>query len=444
MRHGPKLPGPESPKSKPGGDLDDAARLGNLEGDFRALFEAAPTPYLAVAPPDFVIAAVNEAYLTATISRREEILGRGLFDVFPDNPDDPTATGVKNLRDSLHRVLATRRTDFKPVQRYDVRRPAEAGGGFEERWWSPINVPILSATGQVTLILHRVEDVTELGRRSSEGIGQARLVRDQQRIIDRLRRVEAQPRESEEGLQLALDASELGTFIWHVAEDRSEPSARTLELFDPPPGISLTLPNVLDHLIYPADRDRYTAAIARAIDPRGTGRLHEEIRVQRSDHTLRWLSVVGPVDLRKIVRDVAALFRSSIPKSVVMRFDLPEHCPRLRGDASQMQQLIVNLVMNAGEVIGERPGTVTLRARTVALDGDAARRDYPEWHLVPGRYLRFEVEDTGEGMDSATQSRIFDPFFTTKFLGRGLGRRCRGDRRRPAAGGAPRDDRRRG
>jgi PAS domain-containing protein len=74
-------------------------------GDYRALFAAAPDPYL-VLTPQFTIVAVNDAYLRATMTRRSEILGRGLFEVFPDNPDDPEATGTSNLRASLERVLS--------------------------------------------------------------------------------------------------------------------------------------------------------------------------------------------------------------------------------------------------------------------------------------------------------------------------------------------------
>src|SRR5688500_12562194 len=91
--------------------------------DFRTLFEAAPGLYL-VLRPNFVIVAVTEAYLRATMTTREGVLGRGLFDVFPDNPDDPSATGTRNLRASLERVLARRLPDTMAVQKYDVRRPA--------------------------------------------------------------------------------------------------------------------------------------------------------------------------------------------------------------------------------------------------------------------------------------------------------------------------------
>jgi diguanylate cyclase (GGDEF)-like protein len=131
--------------------------------DFKKLFEAAPGLYLALTP-EFVIAAVSDAYLHATMTKRAEILGRGLFEVFPDNPDDAEASGVSNLRASLERVLRTRKQDVMELQKYDIRRPADEGGGFEERFWSPVNWPVYGDGGTVEYIIHQVEDVTKFMR----------------------------------------------------------------------------------------------------------------------------------------------------------------------------------------------------------------------------------------------------------------------------------------
>lgn len=130
-----------------------------LPVDFRTLFEAVPALYLVLLP-DLTIAAVSDSYLRATNTRREEILGRKLFDVFPDNPDDPNASGVRNLNASLQRVLRTRASDTMALQQYDIPRPAHLGGGFEERFWSPQNSPVFGADGEVACLIHRVEDVT--------------------------------------------------------------------------------------------------------------------------------------------------------------------------------------------------------------------------------------------------------------------------------------------
>lgn len=151
--------------------------------DFRALFQAAPGLYL-VLDPELTIVDASDAYLRATLAERRSIVGRQLFDVFPDNPDDSNATGVRNLRASLERVLKFRRADPMPVQKYDVRRP---DGRFEERYWSALNKPVLNGTGAVEWIIHRVEDVTEIVRLKSERAEIDALIREQQLLVGELR-----------------------------------------------------------------------------------------------------------------------------------------------------------------------------------------------------------------------------------------------------------------
>lgn len=100
--------------------------------DYEAVFDATPTPYLVLAP-DLAIVAMNRARELVTGRRREEVIGLDVFEAFPDNPEDPTATGVANLRASLERVLATKQPDTMPVQKYDLVDPASdrssSGGG---------------------------------------------------------------------------------------------------------------------------------------------------------------------------------------------------------------------------------------------------------------------------------------------------------------------------
>jgi len=132
--------------------------------DFRLLFEHAPGLYLVLLP-DFTIVAVSDAYLKATMTEREKILGENLFSVFPDNPDDPAATGETNLRSSLNYVLSHKTAHTMAVQKYDIRRP---DGTFEVRFWSPLNKPVLDADQRVRYIIHRVEDVTEFMKLKDE------------------------------------------------------------------------------------------------------------------------------------------------------------------------------------------------------------------------------------------------------------------------------------
>jgi signal transduction histidine kinase len=125
---------------------------------FQRLFEKAPGLYL-VLNPELTIVAVSDNYMKATMTKREEILGRGLFDVFPDNPDDLDATGVSNLSASLKIVLTEGRAHTMATQKYDIRRP---DGSFEVRYWSPLNTPVFDDNKKVAWIIHRVEDVTQM------------------------------------------------------------------------------------------------------------------------------------------------------------------------------------------------------------------------------------------------------------------------------------------
>jgi PAS domain S-box-containing protein len=126
--------------------------------DHGALFAAMPVPCL-VMDPDLIIVDVNEAYLEVTGRGREDLVGHYLFEAFPQNPVHPEADGTHNLRASLRRVLRRRVRDVLAAQKYDILRP-ENPGVFEARWWSVINTPVLGAAGEVTMIIHRVEDIT--------------------------------------------------------------------------------------------------------------------------------------------------------------------------------------------------------------------------------------------------------------------------------------------
>jgi PAS domain S-box-containing protein len=135
-----------------------------LEPNFRALFEAAPALLLALQPdaPRYTIIAVSDAYLRATATKREEIVGRSLLEVFPSDRSDPGEP--RDLRASLEAVVGDRAVHSMATRRYDVPRPPEVGGGAEERWWRPVNASVIGPDGDLAFIVCRVDDVTELVR----------------------------------------------------------------------------------------------------------------------------------------------------------------------------------------------------------------------------------------------------------------------------------------
>ncbi|WP_149828384.1 PP2C family protein-serine/threonine phosphatase [Streptomyces tailanensis] len=179
--------------------------------DYAAVFQALPG-MVALLTPDLVYADANEEFLRQSGRTREQVVGRYLFDVFPDNPTDPAATGMRNLAASLARVVDTGERDAMALQRYDVestRRPGE----WEERYWSPVNTPVLGPDGSVVLLIHKVEEVTELIRaRSRRQDDRARVLeaelytraRELQEVNERLRRAHAREREVALALQKAM------------------------------------------------------------------------------------------------------------------------------------------------------------------------------------------------------------------------------------------------
>jgi PAS domain S-box-containing protein len=130
---------------------------------------------------------------------------------------------------------------------------------------------------------------------------------------------------------------------------------------------------------------------------------------------------LGPVDLCAVVRAMTQLFRTTMARPIELRLELADVCGRLQGDRAQLEQLVLALVVNASEAIGNGPGRVTIRVRVEELSAEALQGEFVEAPHAPGRYVMLEVEDTGPGIDAAVRERMFDPFFSTKFLGRGLG-----------------------
>ncbi len=136
--------------------------------DYVAVYRDIPVPVLLLTP-DFVIADANPAYLAATGRTAESLAGRNVFDAFPDNPGDPSARGVRDISGSLTRVLATGKPDRISIQRYDVEDPGRPGR-YAPRYWSTTSAPVFGPGGQVMLIAHCVEDITDRVRKFVEGL----------------------------------------------------------------------------------------------------------------------------------------------------------------------------------------------------------------------------------------------------------------------------------
>jgi two-component system cell cycle sensor histidine kinase/response regulator CckA len=126
-----------------------------------------------------------------------------------------------------------------------------------------------------------------------------------------------------------------------------------------------------------------------------------------------------PVDVARLAKEMLELLNVSVSKHAVLKSDFPEDLPPVRGNAPQLRQLVMNLVINASEAIGETDGVIRVTLSRIAPGQDLPSNDPANWRQSD--HLRLEVSDTGSGMTEETQDRIFDPFYTTKFAGRGLG-----------------------
>ena len=162
----------------------------------------------------------------------------------------------------------------------------------------------------------------------------------------------------------------------------------------------------IDVLLADADRAGHRAAdlVKQLLNYAGKGR-----REMRS------------VDICQVAKDALAIVQASVPKKIRIVRDVPEKCPTIEADVGQLQQLMLNLVLNGAEAIGDNDGEVSVRVRVRSVQQAELAQNYAGFALPSRPYTEIQVRDTGAGIDENTLQHIFDPFFTTKFLGRGLG-----------------------
>jgi signal transduction histidine kinase/CheY-like chemotaxis protein len=347
--------------------------------DFRLLFEASPDILLVLLPdaPRFTIVAATDARLLATHTTRDGTLGRGLFEVFPDNPDDPEATGTSNLRASLERVLVTRAPDSMAVQKYDIRGP---DGSFQSKYWSPKNLPVLGANGEVRYILHRVEDVTELVQASELGEelrGRARQM--EREVISRSRELAAANRElrdANEKLE-GLDRAKT-SFFSNVSHEFRTP----LTLILGPIEGALSRPGGAlagDDL---AAVHRNAVRLLQLVND-----LLDFARIAAGGVELAF----APTDLGPLTAGLAGAFQSMVEDvGLRLRVDCPPLPAPVCVDRSRWEKVVLNLISNAFKFTFQ--GEIAVRL---------------SWH---GDHVELQVRDTGTGIPAHELPRIFERF----------------------------------
>lgn len=356
--------------------------------DFRVLFESAPNSQL-VLTPDLTIVAASDAYLRATQTKREEIVGRGMFDVFPDNPEEISATGVCNLRHSFESVLKYRIPHTMAVQKYDIRRPESVGGGFEEKYWSPVNSPVFGANGEITHIIHRVEDVTEFVQLKQQ---ESRQLEINQELQNRTEQMEAeiylrsqQLQAVNRQLQAANEAlTELDraktVFFNNVSHEFRTP-------------LSLMLGPLEDIL---ANSSTLTVSEREQLKMvhRNSRRLLKLVNTLLDFSRIeagRMQAVYEPVDLASFTTELASVFRSAVERAgLSFQVDCSPLDEPVYVDCEMWEKIVLNLLSNALKFTFTGEIAVKLQAA--------------------GDRVELTVRDTGTGIPAQELPHLFERF----------------------------------
>jgi PAS domain S-box-containing protein len=367
------------------------AKVQRQNAQLRALFESLPGLFL-VLTPDLKIVTASEAYLQATMTRRDAIIGHGLFEIFPDNPADLKADGSSNLRSSLERVLTSGKPDTMAIQKYDIRRP---DGELEEKYWSPMNSPMFGADGRIEYLIHRVEDVTEFVRQRR---GQS--AHDASALRTRMQQMEAEIFQSSKNVQLANQQlraanAELESFSYTVSHDLRAP-LRHIHGY-----VEMLSRDSAGQL---SDKSqRYLRTIAEA--GREMGELIDNLlafsRMGRTEMREATVDLNGLID--EVRRDLHLVTQGrAIEWSVQI-------LPDVKGDAAMIKQVFANLLGNAVKYS---------RLRDVAKIevGYAFQED---------GHVEVHVRDNGAGFEMKYADKLFGVFQrlhrTDEFEGTGIG-----------------------
>ncbi len=350
--------------------------------DFQALFESAPGLYL-VLKPDLTILAVSDAYLRATMTLREEILGRGIFDVFPDDPADATANGVSNLGASLQRVLQSTAADTMPIQKYDIRRPAAEGGEFEERFWSPVNSPVFDSRHRVRYIIHRVEDVTEFVHLKQRETQYAEITEELRGYAERMEAEIYQRARDLQQKNIELDRADRAKdqFLSGMSHELRSPLHTVIgfsELLGEESHGSLNekQKRFVGHIH--TDALHLLDLINEILDLSKieAGRL--ELRLETFD--------AGPV----IEEAVDSIRARAEAKSIRLQTNIPA-LPAIGADRVRLKQILLNLLSNSVKF--------TPQGGEIRVDASA----------IPG-WVKIAVSDTGIGIPTEQHAAVFDKF----------------------------------
>ncbi|MBJ7353776.1 MAG: response regulator [Thermoleophilaceae bacterium] len=361
-------------------------------------FETLPGLYLLV-DPDLKILDATDAYLAATMTRRDEIVGRGLFDVFPENPDDAGATGENNLRRSMERVKRTLKPDSMAVQKYDVRTPAEDGGQYETRYWSPINTPVVGEDGTLSHIVLQVEDVTDFVDFRAES--------DEQRVDNRQLRGEVESMQAEI-LRRSAELHEANVRLRAANEAKNLFLGRMSHELRSPLTAVIGYSELLELDAAPGSEEMESAGAIFRAGAHLLELINEVLDISQVESGQMTMSI-EPTALDNALVSAVELMRPFAAGHGIT-LDLPERPSALyvKADPQRLTQVIVNLVSNAIKYNAPH-GRVKIRV-TESSEKRAC----------------ISIADTGHGIPVESLVKLFEPFErlgaeATEIQGTGLG-----------------------
>jgi diguanylate cyclase (GGDEF)-like protein/PAS domain S-box-containing protein len=368
--------------------------------DFAHLFAAMPHPYLIVrADANFTILAVNDRYLTATNTQRDRIIGHSLFEVFPDNPKDTSASGVSDLRTSLQRVIRDRIPDVMGVQKYDVPR-RDGTDEFSVKYWSPLNTPIIGKDGSVSLIIHQAEDVTDLVLSRARLSGQAEL---REKVEESVGQIDAEVTEvlrranelKDANRQIKAREAKLTEFnerLQDLNRAKSDFFSNVSHEFRTP--LTLILGPLEQLLRQPSQTFAPKIQASLEMTYRNAQRLltlvntlleFSRLETQRAEPN--WQRT----DLSRLTRGLASTFQSLCEQAgLTLHIDCPSLGELVQIDREMWERILLNLLSNAFKFTFE--GRIEVRLRS-----------------SEGR-IELTVMDTGTGISATELPKLFERF----------------------------------
>ena len=331
----------------------------NAKKDWERTFDSVPD-LISIIDTNHTITRVNKAMAERCGHAPEEMIGLKCHEVMHGMSDPPVfCPHVSMMQDGL---VHNKEIDEKRLN-----------GSFDI-----LVVPLYDTEGQITACVHVARDITER------------------------KKAEEEKQTLEQQFQQAHKLESLGVLAGGIAHDFN---------------------NILTIIICNCSLLQQRPAMAAELVP------EIEVAAQRAADLCRQMLIYAgkaqpnptKFNIKTLVEEMVKMLKATINQNVTITLDLSEDIPSIKADASQIRQVVMNLIINASEAIGTEQGHVTMTLAIVRIEAEPSEKDYLGKVITPGSYICLNVTDNGCGMDEGTKQRIFEPFYTTKFTGRGLG-----------------------